>query len=177
LSGCTPSATVATNKDQGFTREPHRLAVIEAMGPELGAYTDSFKTSLSQQIKSCGITPEFVYRPATKISDEDQKKVNAFVQQFRPDTVLAIEEEEYERRTVSSHNSGRLLRSDVSKITYDLQLLDVETKKFVWKAQVSLDTHFGLIEIGDAGAELANSVMQKLQQDNIFHSCPATQAH
>ena len=70
--------------------------------------------------------------------------------------------------------TGQLVRSDVSQIVYNLQLMDVTTKKVVWKAQVTLDTHFGLIQTGDAGAELADTIIGKLKQDNILHSCPAT---
>jgi hypothetical protein len=179
VSGCAPTASVETNKDADFTREPKRLVIIEALGPELGKYTDSFKTTLSQGIKGCGVTTNFIYRPSAAPSADTEKewqaKEGAFVRQFGPDTILSIAEAKYTRRTVS--NQYGVVSSNIAQIIYELELFDVVAKKPVWKAQITLDTHFGLIEVGDAGAELANAVVGKLEQDKIFHTCITASAH
>ena len=174
---------MATNKDPAYTQEPRRLIVIETLGGELGKYTDSFKSTLSQRIKDCSIQANYIMQPAvpagTAVNEDVVKawreKENAFIRQFGPDTLLGITQTRYTRRTVS--NQYGVLSSHIAQITYELELFDVRSNKTVWKALVTLDTHFGLIEVGDAGAELANTVIGKLEQDQIFHACPRVAAH
>jgi hypothetical protein len=182
VAGCAARTTIATNKDESYTREPARLMVIESMGAPLGEYTKSFQDTLSKHIKDCHVFTNYVITPAEMSSPTlslDDKAVkdwlakrDAFIARFRPDTVLAIAETQYTRRTLS--RNGVPISTSVPEIVYELALTDVPSKKNVWKAQVTL--HTGIGAGNDPGAKLADDIVARLDQEGIFHGCPATAA-
>jgi hypothetical protein len=180
LGACSARTDIATNKDQNYTREPQRLMVIEAMGTPLGSDTKTFQATLSQQIKDCHIftnyviTPREVSDPAYASDDkavaEWKAKRDAFIRRFHADTFLTIGETQYSLQTL--YHNGSEMSQSITQIIYQLALIDVPTRKTVWKAVVTL--HTGIAHMGtDPGTQLAEDIVAKLRGDGIFQHCPS----
>lgn len=183
LGACTPHTSIATNKDQGYTREPQRLLVIEAMGRTLGTDNQTFQATLSQDIKACHIFSNYVITPPElsspnlsfddKAVQEWKAKRDVFIRRAHPDTVLGIAETQHTVTTL--YRNGMEMSRSIPQIVYELSLTDIPTHKTVWKAQVTLYT--GMTHMtADPGTQLANDIVAKLRTDGIFQHCAASGA-
>jgi hypothetical protein len=176
LSGCVPpKAYIASTKDEDYAKEPKRLLVIETVGDELGRYHDSFKSVLTQRMKDCGATIDFMDRPprnplaldnSTQVAQQRQEQERE--QQLNADTILQI--------TQLWKTTTQTIPPETRMIGYALQLVDLSTQKVVWKADVRLFTSFDIVTLHDPGITFADDTMTKLAQDRIFRSCAAAAA-
>jgi hypothetical protein len=177
MAGCGPDViNVSTNKDPSFTREPKRLSIVNAIGKELGPYTETYQTALEQKLKNCGVTPDIINRtpqaPSLSLDNNEVNHENEVdarrIQQFAPDSLLRVSQTQY----VSASGAG----SGIVSITYALELDDMAMHHAVWKAQLTLQPRsgqMGVHEGNDGGTLLAIQVIAALQKDQILRSCRA----
>ena len=160
LGGCGPDViNVATNKDPLFVHEPKRLSVVNAIGKELGPYTETYQTALERDLKDCGVTPDIINRApqATTLSlsnnavNHENEVDTQRIRQFAPDTVLFVSQIQH----VSAIGG---VGAGIVSITYALELDDMGSHKPVWKAQLTLQprsTQMGVHDGNDGGTSLS----------------------
>jgi hypothetical protein len=173
LAACHgPKATITTNRDPSYQKEPKRLMVIETIGNELGRSHDSFKAVLTQKLEACGTAAAFIARPPrdplaldNSAAEAEQRKENDLLRDFSPDTILLMNQTSVTRSGGSARN-----------IVYDMQLVELPARRTVWKANLNLFTNFDIVDLGDAGAALADDLIAKLAQDSILRTCPAARS-
>jgi hypothetical protein len=165
-----PSSVVTAVKDPGYNRQISKLMVIEAIGSQLGPRAASFQTKLAQDFAECGVNTGVLSMPPrttlsldNNIDPQFRAQELALLQSLSPDATLSIIQASY----LSTNGVPTI-------ITYALGLFDNSSKKYVWKANVVLDTHFARyhsLDQGDAGIVLADNIIGRMKQDNILTSC------
>jgi hypothetical protein len=160
LAGCTkPVVDIASNTAPDYQREPHRLFILSTMEGELGtAGAASFNATLTQSLHQCGVEVDVFIRSPLSL---DNKVEQQRLQQFNPDTVLALAPT---NRTVDARNGAILA------VIYGVELFELP-KRTVWKAQARID--LGFQGRDHAGEILATDLADRLKKDGILRRCGA----
>jgi hypothetical protein len=166
-AGCAEPAQIASNKAPDYAGDPKRLSVLESMGPPLDdTYFASFQTRLQNAVHDCGVEADFIVRPpaGSSLALDDKQALERRaeaqrIQQFRPEAVLSV---------VATSYQSTVRPRIVQQVTYQLELLDMKSRKAVWKAEVVMRPG-----AGDTGARLASDITARLATDGILRRCPA----
>jgi hypothetical protein len=166
-AACAPHAQITAVKAPDYAGDPKRLSVIESMGPALGdTYLASFQTRLQDAVRDCGLEADFIVRPPAQpalsldngTETRERRAEGQRIQQFKPDAVLGIVAKSY----VANEKMHATL-----EVTYVLDLVDMRSRKTVWKAEVVMRPG-----LGEGGAPLANDIVARLAKDGILRHCP-----
>lgn len=136
LSGCVRT-NITSNKSPDFTGKIERLYIMVRGSDGAKSFFNSFNNSLSQSLKSRGIETTYHYfDPLSLESDEDvAKKIN----EFGPNLLMMIQQTE-SRSTMNQNGWG----SANTGGTFDIKLLQPDSKSPVWRANLIADASFGL---------------------------------
>lgn len=148
LQSCA-TVKMTSNKQAGYTKQPKRIYIMASCSKEGELFCRNLGDGLKKDFTNRGIASEFYLRSALALDTEEDisKKLN----DFKPEAALFI------RQTVTGGGQG----------TYELTLVDGETKKNVWKSEVitSTDGYTSDIDLLDKGVR---TVVNKLIEDKII---------
>ena len=71
----------------------------------------------------------------------------------------------------SKMSSGQLV-----DVIYDVRLVDIQSKRIVWRAAVTFYRGGTIIPSTDRGAALAVDITNKMKEDHIFRTCEVIKA-
>jgi len=160
LTACVAPTQIASNKAQDYTAQPRRLFVVTDVGTDFGEdFANSFQAKLIAITADCGAAAELSRISALEL--DDRSRANE-VATFKPDTFLSIR-----RNGGTKLSNGALL-----DVVYDVRLLDVQSKRIVWRAAVTFYRGgTAIISSADRGAALAVDITNKMKEDKVFRGC------
>jgi hypothetical protein len=85
---------------------------------------------------------------------------------FKPDVFLSIR-----RNGGTEISTGQLV-----DVIYDVRLVDIQSKRIVWRAAVTFYRGGTIIPSTDRGAALAVDITNKMKEDHIFRTCEVIKA-
>jgi hypothetical protein len=170
LTASCADTSVTSRKFANETVQPRKLYVLEKMGVVLSHDSDSFTPRLAEDMKECGLTPQFglITLPKAGLTlDNDHtatQAVLARMKAYQPDYIFVVTET---GDRWGPTKFGDYSYSDVTQTKYLLQLFDEATHKAIWAAQID----FYPSQIGGDGSTLTNAVMARVKRDKLFQSC------
>jgi hypothetical protein len=162
ISACSPDRKVVTNKAAGFDREIKRLYIVDFSGGEYGEeFNNAFHSGLVDVAKNCGATAELVAPGPLDLIDRGQEALKSGA-----DSLLAI------RR-------GNVLGPGAGYVPiYDVQLIDLASKRTVWRANANARSGTIFVPATERGRTLAIDLTNNMKSDGILRGCPlVTSAH
>ncbi len=160
LTACVAPTQIASNKAQDYTAQPKRLFVVTDVGSEFGdEFANSFQTKLIAIASDCGTSAELSRISALELDDRARARE---IDTFKPDSFLSV------RR-----NGGtKLTNGAIVDVIYDVRLVDVETKRIVWRAAVTFYRGgTAIVSTAERGAALAVDITNRMKEDKIFRGC------
>jgi hypothetical protein len=160
LTACVAPTQIASNKAQDYTAQPRRLFVVTDVGTDFGDdFANSFQAKLIAITADCGAAAELSRISALELDDRARARE---VDTFKPDSVLSI------RR-----NGGtKLPNGALVDVIYDVRLIDVQSKRIVWRAAVTFYRGgTAIVSAADRGAALAVDITNKMKEDKLFRGC------
>ncbi|MFA0961664.1 hypothetical protein AB9P05_07645 [Roseivirga sp. BDSF3-8] len=157
LSGCV-STNITSNKAPGYTGKIERLYIMVRGSDSAKPFFNSFNNSLSESLKSRGIETSYYYFDPLSLENEDDvmNKIN----EFGPNLVMMIQQTE-SRSTMNQYGWG----STNTGGTFDIKLLEPDSKSPVWRANLKADAQFGLTESARRSSE---KLIEKLILDKLL---------
>jgi len=157
MAACV-STTIQSNRAQDYTQQPKRLFVITNIGSDFGPeYAEAFRGALTRIAKDCGAEVEVSFLNPVELDegvhDRKQKAFNA-------DTLLSV------RRAGGTKDGYGLFQ-----VIYDARLIDLATKKIVWRSSMTFHRN-RIVPIEKRGEALAVDLTNQMKDDQIFRSCP-----
>src|SRR5580765_4544364 len=150
VSACAAPTQISSNKAQDYTAQPTRLFVVTDVGSDFGnEFANSFHAKLINIASECGSAAEVSRISALELDDSTRRRE---IDGFKPDVFLSI------RR-----NGGTKMSSG--------QLVDIQSKRIVWRAAVTFYRGGTIIPSTDRGAALAVDITNKMKEDHIFRTC------
>ena len=156
VAGCTHPTDVGITSSKLNAYQPHikRLLVLTELGSTLkmGDGETAFDTTLNNAMDTCGIAVNVHRHDPLALQNEEQLALKT----FSPDTVMTLVWK-------SEHTYGNIPTSVVIMGS----ILDVSSKKVVWKSEINL------APASHAGETLAASIIERLKKENILGAdCP-----
>lgn len=160
VSGCAATTRTKTNRANDYNGQPKRLFVITDIGTDFGSqFSNAFQNKIKSIAKDCGVVVDIAYLSVLEL---DESRYDRQMMGFRPDTVLSIK-----RNGGTKSAEGVLFH-----VIYDSKLIDMSTKKLVWRAQTDFYRGGFAIPVEERGESLAIDLTNKIKEDKIFRSCP-----
>ena len=158
LTACVGANVGEHVRAADYSGDPKRVFVINGLDSKFSQKAvDSFGREIQVRLASCGVAA-LVVRP-NRMELNAAARMGEAVSSFKPDAVLNI------RQTERVSRDGSTMFGE-----YVLTLTDVERKREVWKASISLSTFMGERERG--GPEFAATLIRQLTADAVLRSCP-----
>ena len=160
LCACVAPTQISSNMAQDYTAQPKRLFVITDVGSDFGdAFANSFQSKLLNIAADCGSALQLSRISTLELDDSARRSEIAT---FKPDTFLSI------RR-----NGGTKLQSgQIVDIIYDVRLIDIQSKRIVWRAAVTFYRGgTAVVSAAERGTALAVDITNKMKEDHVFRAC------
>jgi len=164
VSACAAPTQISSNKAQDYTAQPTRLFVVTDVGSDFGNdFANSFQAKLINIASDCGSAAEVSRISALELDDSTRRRE---IDGFKPDVFLSIR-----RNGGTKMSSGQLV-----DVIYDVRLVDIQSKRIVWRAAVTFYRGGTIIPSTDRGAALAVDITNKMKEDHIFRTCEVIKA-
>ena len=151
LQSCS-SARIVSNKDGNYTKKLKKVYVIVSSAKNVSHFDDRLLTALTDQIKLKGIFADgFARNPLSLETEED---INRKINKYDPDALLLIKQTQ-----ITYINGG------AGGGTFEITLIDKETKKNVWKSTLNLQGAW--YEDGTIDTMVAKLLAQ-MEQDQLI---------
>lgn len=157
LAACVQSkATVTSNKAPDYHPEIKRLLVLTELGlvknnSLVGDEEGTFEAAVTDSLAKCGIVTKFQRHDPLALQNEGPQAIRS----FSPDTVM----------TLGLKATGSM--GGAASVVYLGSIVDMPTKKLVWRAEVDFKAAWS------GGETLAASIVDRLKADTILGpSCP-----
>lgn len=156
LNGCAPVSRVQSNRAYDYRDEPRRLFVIANMGigAPAGVYL-GFERGMREFAARCVKDIDFSRVDALEL---DSAVHDRRLREFDPDTHLIL-------RFIG----GAKYHSQIVELRYDAQLVDMSSKKRVWRAAMSIRSGLNSNEV--VGEQMANDLVERMRADSIVKQC------
>src|ERR1700743_3016536 len=126
------TVNIASNKQEGYNKQPKKIYIVISYDKGANVFCNGLVNGLKNKLKEKGIQTDSHSRDQLSLETEDElaKRVDT----FNPEAVLMIQQ------------TG----TGDSRSTFELTLIDKETKKRVWKGlfDISADSYSSLEDDG-----------------------------
>ena len=161
--GACAATKVESNKAADYSGEPKRVYVLfnDPNVAQLGSnFVTSFRGGLSSAAAACGAVLELGQVSPLALDDSQYEKD---IQAFGADSVLVVKA-----------NGGTLdeLGQRIEAI-YDVRLIDVQTRKTVWRANANLMSGGIMTASTTKGESLSAAITDKMKNDGLLRNCTA----
>ena len=155
FSGCI-TASIDSNKNPEFGEKVERVYITMRGAPESSEFFYFFQRKLSEAFKSRGIDHQFhVFK---ELSLETEEDIMNRISQFDPQVLMLISQTE-RRSTVGNINSS-------PGATFDIRIMQPNSKIMVWRASLKTDTFSNLGE----GAQISTKkLIERMELDGLIH--------
>ena len=160
LSACAAPTQVQSNKAEFYTAEPKRIFIVTDIGHEFGQeFFSAFAQKFNAIVSNCGADSQISTISSLELDESiHEKKMEA----FGADTALSVKI----KGVTSTQNTKVIIN-----VIYDARLVDLNTKKMVWRANFNFYRGGTAIPIAKRGEALAIDITNKMKEDKIFQSC------
>lgn len=146
------SASIIANKDADYNKKIGRIYVVVSSAKNVSHFNDRLLKSLTDQIKLKGVYADgFVRDPLTLETEDD---INAKINKFDPEALLIIKQTK-----ITYINGG------AGGGTFEITLVDKETKKNVWKSTLNLA---GAWYSDGTVDTMVNKLLTQMEQDHLI---------
>lgn len=145
LQACA-TVNIASNKQAGYTKKPKKIFIVASSAKEGQLFCNALAKGLQNNFVQRGVATQIYVRNALLFDTEED--INKKINTYAPEAVLQI------TQTERGAGSG----------TYELTLVDTETKKNVWKGELTTSSTNDSF-IFEKGV---NTVVNKLAQDGVI---------
>lgn len=160
LTACVGANVGEHVRAPDYSGNPKRIFVLNGLDSRFSQKAvDSFGPEIQTRLTSCGVAA-LVVRP-NRMELNATARIGEAMSSFKPDAVLNI------RQTERVSRDGSTIFGE-----YVVTLTEVERKREVWKASISLSTFLGERERG--GPEFAATLIRQLTADAVLSSCPSS---
>lgn len=145
------TVNMASNKSESYNKQPKKIYIVVNFNKDHKIFCNGLIAGLKNDFTQKGIQSDSYMHDALSLaSDED---INKKANDYNPEAVLLIQQ--------TLTGGGRA--------TFELTLIDSETKKRVWKGafEVSTDTYSSMEGEGTINKSV-NTIVEKLAQDKII---------
>ncbi len=119
---------------------------------QANSFGATFIAGLSTRLKEKGVeSGSYIRNPLSLDTDQD---INKKIDDFSPEAVMF-----FKQKIIHSTNGG------VDGGTFEITLIDGETKKPVWKSEFEIYGQFG---IEQASSKAVDELIKKLEEDKII---------
>jgi hypothetical protein len=151
ISQSCSTVNIASNKQQGYNKQPKKIYIVINCDKTTNVFCSGLVNRLKSKFTEKDIQSESYVKDPLSLESEEEltKKISS----YSPEAVLMIQQ------TVTGG----------SRCTFELTLIDGETKKHVWKSEldVSADSYASLEDEGVINKGL-KALLDKLIQDKII---------
>ncbi|RVT98055.1 hypothetical protein EOD41_18380 [Mucilaginibacter limnophilus] len=140
---------ISSNKQADYTKKPRKIFIMSDCAKEGSSFCNFLSGGLQREFINKGIQADFYMRDPLSLDTETD--INKKISSYEPDAVLLI------RQTVAGYSVG----------TYELTLIDGQTKKNVWKSEVSTESGSYGTDL-DVFKKALKIVLNKLTTDEII---------
>jgi hypothetical protein len=160
ISGCVPLNHIVANKDANYTKTPKRILVVSDVGSDFGDdFRHAFHSELNLVAGECGTTIQVIFRSPLELDTDLYAKR---LQAFNADSFMTV------------YRAGGVLESGIFiEMNYDARLMDISSKKMVWRAAVKFRRAGTLYKsMENQGKTLAIDVTNQMKSNRLFGDCP-----
>ncbi|WDF78130.1 hypothetical protein PQ469_30045 [Mucilaginibacter sp. KACC 22773] len=151
LQACV-TAKIASNKQADYTKKPKKIFILLNGAKASKYFFVEFTRSLQLKLTEKKIESTMYIRDELSLDSEGD--INKKITEFNPEALLVM------KQTVS-HTTNNYVDGG----TFEISLIDGETKKTVWKSVFEIYSQFGLSEAVDTGVK---KLYDKMVEDQIF---------
>ncbi len=146
------SAKIVSNKDVNYTQKLKRVYVIVSSAKDVKHFDDRLLTALTDKIKLKGVFADgFARNPLSLETEED---INRKINKYDPDALLLIKQTQ-----ITYINGGP------GAGTFEITLIDKETKKNVWKSTLNLQ---GAWQDDSTIDTMVSKLLTQMEQDQLI---------
>jgi len=152
MSQSCSTVNITSNKQQDYHKQLKKIYIVINYEKGTSTFCNGLLNGLKNKLKEKGVQVESRSRDQLSLETEDElaKRVDA----FNPEAVLMIQQ---------------TLTGGESQSTFELTLIDKETKKRVWKAlfDITADSYSSIQDDGAINKSV-KAILEKLTQDKII---------
>jgi hypothetical protein len=146
------SASIVANKDANYNKKIGKIYVVISSAKDVHHFDDRLLEALTDQIKLKGVFADgFVRNPLALETDED---INTKINKYDPEALLIIKQTH-----ITYINGG------AGAGTFEIALMDKETKKNVWKSTLYLNGPWYSDGTVDT---MVKKLLAQMQQDHLI---------
>jgi hypothetical protein len=141
---------MATNKSDSYNKQPKKIYIIVNFNKNDRTFCNGLVTGLKNNFTKKGIQSDSYMHDS--LSLEGEEDINGKTNDYNPEAVLLIQQ--------------TLTGAGIA--TFELTLIDRETKKKVWKGAFNVSTDSYSMGDEDVINKSVNTIVEKLTQDKII---------
>lgn len=162
-SGCV-TAKIESQRDGAFNKEITRVYVYSSLRMDDQDLAEAFSRAIESELGLQGIAAVAQVKDPLALDEEDI--VTDDVATFAPTVILELTQTEASAVRTSQGPGMGFTQSD--KAVYDASLYDLETRKRVWRAQVSTSRDAFMTTQDAAADKLAKKIVAQLVEDGLI---------
>jgi len=145
------TVNMASNKSDSYNKQPKKIYIVANFNKDDRIFCNGLIAGLKDNFTKRGIQSDSYLRDALSLESDDD--INKKANEYNPEAVLLIQQ--------TLTGGGRA--------TFELTLIDGETKKRVWKGafDISTDTYSSMEDEGAINKSV-KIIVEKLAQDKII---------
>lgn len=146
------TVNIESNKLDSYNKQPKKIYIIANFNKDDKIFCSGLVSGLKDSFTKKGVQCDSYLRDALSLETDDD--VNRKASNYGPEAVMLIQQ------TVTGGG----------KATFELTLIDTETKKRVWKGafDISTDNYYSSMEGEGSINRSVKAILEKLTQDKII---------
>ena len=162
------TSKITSNKSTDFNEKIAKLYIILKGSDSAEPFLKSFATELSNSLTEKGIESKVNY--SDPLSLESESEANQNITDYKPNLLLIVNQTE-SRQTMNGGfnngfgNAGFGYGTMNTGGTFDVQIIQVNSKNLVWRGNLKADGQFGLKSSAKKACE---TLIEKLIEDKLL---------
>lgn len=178
VAGCHSELDVRSNRLETYDSDPRRILVVAGNRLYPGAASEQVAPAIAERLGNCGIATDVLTqqeRPDDNLAlDEPPDPAKALQAElasrrgvFRPDAIMLVQRVGNQIRVREQYG---VRSAQLTTVKYDVQLLDVPTRRTVYRAAMTLN--IGPYAVLSPGRDFARLMVDRLAADQVVTRCP-----